>query len=119
MKITDKLIFFIYILRFIVFLGFAYMWLSWTALTLVFSDDGVLDYLDYIVGFVVNMGIFIALFPIKNFFIFIPAIPIIFTSYLYFNTLLFGDSWKEETIGLTTNLLAIILIILMQIIQKQ
>ncbi|MBL6607480.1 MAG: hypothetical protein ISP52_05080 [Flavobacteriaceae bacterium] len=104
----------VYILRSLVFIGALYMWLHWAVITLVFDDTGTLDYMDFVFGFIFNLGLFMSLFPIKKVFLVVPTVLILFTSYIYSNTILFGKNWEDGSIGLLVNILAAFLIVALQ-----
>jgi len=104
----------VYILRSLVFIGALYMWLHWAVITLVFDDTGTLDYMDFVFGFIFNLGLFMSLFPIKKVFLVVPIVLILFTSYIYSNTILFGKNWEDGSIGLLVNILAAFLIVALQ-----
>ena len=106
-------------LKIALLLGFLYCWNHWAFLTLLFSKDNTLSIQDYFVTLPFNIGLLAALLPFNRLIIVIAMLPIVFTSFIYTNTLIFSNSKEDAWIGIIMNLVAIFLFWYNGMVSKQ
>tara|TARA_B100000315_G_scaffold210770_1_gene207229 strand:- start:237 stop:662 length:426 start_codon:yes stop_codon:yes gene_type:complete len=106
-------------LKVVLFLGFLYCWNHWAFLTLLFSKDNTLSIQDYFVTLPFNIGLLAALLPFNRLIMVIAMLPIVFTSFIYTNTLMFASSKEDAWVGILMNLGAIFLFWYNRIVSKQ
>jgi hypothetical protein len=106
-------------LKVVLFLGFLYCWNHWAFITLLFSKDNTLSIQDYFVTLPFNIGLLAALLPFNRLIMVIAMLPIVFTSFIYTNTLMFASSKEDAWVGILMNLGAIFLFWYNRIVSKQ
>ena len=96
-------------LKIVLFLGFLYCWNHWAFLTILFSKDNTLSIEDYFFTLPINIGLLAALLPFNRLIMVISMLSIFFTSFIYTSTLIFANSKEDAWVGISMNLVAILL----------
>ncbi|MFC1771720.1 hypothetical protein ACFLZV_07530 [Candidatus Margulisiibacteriota bacterium] len=104
------------LLRVAIVIGFFYLWIYWTFMSLAFSDETQTSIREYLITFTMmliqNSGLLIAVLPFPKIIKWIAFLPLAVTTFLYVT--IFGatsPAWGFAITGLLTNLGAILLII--------
>lgn len=74
-----------------------------------FRGEDVVYYSDYLITFPFNMGLLFAVLPFFKVFVYLSAIPLLFTTYTGLEILIFGQAKDFGALVLVSNLIAVML----------